>query len=167
MNKKLNILPAALLVLFLSAIVALASCAAPVDTAEENASKNREFMSQVSKTTESLTDDLQGFSDAVAQDNYVAMRSQAESASRSIDELEKIEAPDAMKDIKSEYVAGGKDLREALDGYIDLLSEIEASTEEQPYDFSSYEDKLTEIQKKYDSGIDHLKEADKKANEMP
>ena len=51
--------------------------------------------------------------------------------------------------------------------YVDLYTEIESATEEEPFDYSTYDARLKEIQDKYDSGIDKLEEADKKANEMP
>lgn len=167
MNRKRKGLLLAALALCFGAILILSSCASTTNAEEEEASTNREYMSRVSRIMDDLTAELEGFSDAVAQGNFVSLRTQAEGASKVIDEFDKIEVPDNLKDIHSEYVAGGKDLRDALSDYIELSSEIESATEEQPFDFDSYDDKLEDIQKKYQSGIDHLKEADKKATEMP
>lgn len=167
MNKKKRILSSALLALALGAILALSSCAANTNAEEEAAAANRAYMSQVSRIMDDLTTELEGFGDAVAESNYVTMRTKAEGAAKVIEELDKLEVPDNLKDIHSEYLAGSKDLQEALDGYISLSTTVESATEEQPLDADAYEKDLKEIQEKYDSGIEHLKEADKKATEMP
>lgn len=151
----------------LGLVLALSSCGAASNGEEDKAAENRAYMSQVSNIMDKLTTELEDFNEAVAQDDFVTMRTQAEGASKVLDEFDKLEVPDGLKDIHSEYLSGGNDLRDALSDYIELSAEIEAATEEQPYDFKNYSSDLKEIQKKYDSGIDHLKEADKKATEMP
>lgn len=63
-------------------------------------------MTQVNQTMEDLAGKLDGFSDAVARGDLVTMRTQADNAFKSIEDLNKIEAPEDMKKIQAEYVEG-------------------------------------------------------------
>ena len=145
----------------------LGGCMAQNNTANTQQTENRQYMSQVNQTLEDLTSRLDNFNQAVSNNDLVGMKTQAESAFKAIDDLNALEAPDALKDVQTAYVDGCNDLKDALNLYVDLYTEIENATEEEPFDYSTYDSRLKEIQDKYDSGISKLEEGDKKANELP
>lgn len=91
------------------------------------------------------------------------MRNKANSAFEAIDALAAIDTPDAMKDLQTNYVDGCNKLKDALNSYIDLYTEISSATEEAPFDFSTYDGRVKEIQDAYNEGIDKLKAADEEA----
>ena len=103
------------------------------------------------------------FDEAVAQESVVNMRNKANSAFEAIDALAAIDTPDAMKDLQTNYVDGCNKLKDALNSYIDLYTEISSATEEAPFDFSAYDERVKEIQDAYNEGIDKLKAADEEA----
>ena len=78
------------------------------------------------------------------------MRTQADNAFKAIDDLNNLNVPDALKDIQKEYVDGTADLKDALNSYIDLYTEIDSATEEQPFDYSTYDQRIQDIKSKYD-----------------
>ncbi|WP_139650510.1 hypothetical protein [Raoultibacter phocaeensis] len=137
------------------------------NTANTEQTANRQYMSQVNQAMEDLTNRLDGFNQAVTNNDLVGMKTQADNAFKAIDDLNALEAPEGLKDIQTAYVDGCNDLKDALTKYIDLYTEIESATEEEPFDYATYDARLKEIQDTYDSGIEHLEEADKKATEMP
>ena len=98
-----------------------------------------------------------------AQESVVNMRNKANSAFEAIDALAAIDTPDAMKDLQTNYVDGCNKLKDALNSYIDLYTEISSATEEAPFDFSAYDGRVKEIQDAYNEGIDKLKAADEEA----
>ena len=92
---------------------------------------------------------------------------QADNAFKAIDDLNNLNVPDALKDIQKEYVDGTADLKDALNSYIDLYTEIDSATEEQPFDYSTYDQRIQDIKSKYDEGIGKLQSGDNKASELP
>lgn len=147
--------------------MSLGGCMAQNNTVNTQQTENRQYMSKVNQSMEDLTNRLDSFNQAVSNNDLVGMKTQADNAFKAIDDLNALEAPEALKDIQTAYVDGCTDLKDALSLYVDLYTEIESATEEEPFDYSTYDARLKEIQDKYDSGIDKLEEADKKANEMP
>ena len=145
------------------AAMALTACMPQTNTANEEQEANRQYMAQVNQTTAELADKLEGFTDAVVRGDVVSMRTQADNALKVLDELEQIEAPEVLAEVKAGYVEGCASLRTALNSYVDLYTEIASATDAQPYDFSGYAERLKEIQQAYDAGIDKLKETDAKA----
>ena len=85
------------------AVVLLGGCAGQNNQATEQQKANRQYMTQVNQTMEDLAGKLDGFSDAVARGDLVTMRTQADNAFKSIEDLNKIEAPEDMKKIQAEY----------------------------------------------------------------
>ena len=86
---------------------ALAGClGAPSATMTEEQASNRQFMAQVNQTMVDFQDRIDGFNDAVSAGDLVGMRTQADNAFRVLDALEKLEAPDALADVKQGYVDG-------------------------------------------------------------
>ena len=110
---------------------------------------------------------LESFTDAVSRGDVVGMRTQADNAFKAIDDLNNLNVPDALKDIQKEYVDGTADLKDALNSYIDLYTEIDSATEEQPFDYSTYDQRIQDIKSKYDEGIGKLQSGDNKASELP
>ena len=122
---------------------------------------------QNNQATEQQKANRHGFSDAVARGDLVTMRTQADNAFKSIEDLNKIEAPEDMKKIQAEYVEGCNDLKDAMNAYIGLYSEIESATDDQPFDYGTYDERLKAIQDQYDKGIGKLQSGDNKASELP
>ena len=120
-------------------------------------------MTQVNQTMEDLQTKLDSFNDAVSRQDVVTMRTQADKALATLDGLDSIEAPDALKEVKTDYVEGAKDLKAALDGYVNLYTDINSASDAQPFDWSTYDQRLADIKTQYDSGIDKLKAGDEKA----
>ena len=140
--------------------LALAGCA-PQSNPESDAQKaNRAYMSQVNETMNDLSTALGAFVDAVSRDDLVNMRSQADNAYKLLDKLTAIEAPEALSDIKQNYVDGTDKLKQALDSYITLYSETKSS---ESVDRAAFAKSVADIQKVYDEGIALLEKGDKAA----
>ena len=123
-------------------------------------------MSSVSTSIDELSERLGGFEDAVSRGDTVAMRTQADNAFKALDALSAIEAPEPLKDVQAGYVDGCNTLRDALNDYIALYTEIDSATEDHPFDYATYNDRLKGIQDKYNDGISKLEAADQKAAEL-
>lgn len=124
---------------------------------------NRDFMAQVNVVMGELNDQLAGFSEAVSKEDVVTMKSKAAAAAKTLEKLDKLEAPEAVADLKASYSEGCKELQSALDQYVALYSEIKGATEKHPFDYSKLAERLSKIQKSYQSGYDKLKAADEAA----
>ena len=148
-------------------IAALAGCAQQGSRGDQDQLDRRQYMSQVNQAMDDLQTKLDSFSDAVSRDDVVGMRTQADNAFKAIDDLNNLNVPDALKDIQKEYVDGTADLKDALNSYIDLYTEIDSATEEQPFDYSTYDQRIQDIKSKYDEGIGKLQSGDNKASELP
>ena len=155
-------LKSALIACIVACFVAFVGCSAGQSaTATDEQKANSAYMLQVNETMVELDDSLSLFVDAVSRGDVVNMRTQAENAYKSLDKLAGIEAPEALSDIKKNYVEGTEKLREALDGYIDLYTEAANSRDEVEAD--SFNEKIAQIQKLYDEGIAALKAGDEAA----
>lgn len=141
----------------------LAGCMSPNTGATDQQQANRTYMTKVNQAMEELNTRLADFNEAVAQGSPVNMRAKADDAFAAIDALSAIETPDAMKDLQKGYVDGCTALKAALNEYVDLYTEIDSATDEHPFDFSTYDDRIKTVQDKYDEGIASLKAADEEA----
>ena len=99
----------------------------------------------------------------MSRGDAVTMRTQADNAYKAIDELSAIDTPDAMADLQKNYVDGCNTLKDALNAYVDLYTEISAATDEHPFDYATYDDRIKAVQDTYNKGIDQLKAADEQA----
>lgn len=153
---------------FAAALVAMAlsACMPQTNEAAEAQEANRQYMAQVNQSMADLGEKLEGFNDAVVRGDVVTMRTQADNALKVLDEVEQIEAPEALADIKAGYSEAFASLRAALNGYVDLYTDIASATSGQPIDSGTYQTRLSEIQKLYDEGIAKLEETDAKALEL-
>ncbi len=140
--------------------LALAGCAQQSNAQNDQQNENRQYMTQVNQKMEDLNTRLTSFTDAVSRGDVVTMRTQADNAYKAIDDLSSLDAPDALADVKTGYVDGCNELKGALDSYIALYTEIENATDAQPFDYSTYDSRLADIQNAYNAGIDKLKAAD-------
>lgn len=166
-KSKISFLVAA--VCCLGFVFALTGCMGAAEETVDEQALNREYMSQVNIIMDDLDATLTDFTEAVSNNDIVGMKSRSEAVSKAIDTLEKLEAPEALKEVHSDYVSGCQDLKAAFDDYIDLYAEVDAAEEDGTLDDAarkSYDDDIEKINKKYQSGIDHLESADKKASEM-
>lgn len=148
----------------LAASVALVGCAGPgANSLTDEQKANRAYMSQVNEAMTQLDTELDSFIEAVSRGDVVNMRTQADNAYKELDKLSKLEAPEALKDIKKDYVDGTAKLREALDEYIALYTE--AANGGSSFDWSAYDERVKSIQSLYDEGVALLEAGDKAAAE--
>ncbi len=141
----------------------LAGCAGGTSPEAEQQAKNRQFMAQINQTMVDLNEKLDAFNEAVATGSVVNMRTQADNAFRVLDSLENLEAPEGLEDIKQDYIDGATELEGALNAYIDLYTEIDSATEEAPFDWSTYDSRMSDIKASYDDGIAKLQAGDEAA----
>ncbi|MCI8366408.1 MAG: hypothetical protein HFJ66_02245 [Eggerthellaceae bacterium] len=149
-------------------MLALGGCAANVDqpTSAETSDANRNYMAQVNQIVDELGVKLTAFDDAVSRDDVVSMRTQADGAFAVLDKLDKLETPDDLKEVQEFYSDGCSNLKDALSAYVDLYTEISSATDDQPFDYSTYDERLKSIQDTYNQGIEALKAGDQKASEL-
>lgn len=168
MIKKLNSSSLLVTILIASVMVftLLPGCLSTAPKTDDAASENRAYMSQVSQLMDTLSTDLGDFGQAVSDNDIVGMKTMSDNAKKTIDKLIKITPPETMAEIHDEYVSGCNDLIKALNDYIALYTEIDTATDVQPFDYETYDDRIEKIQDTYDSGIEHLEKADKKATEL-
>ena len=152
-------------VIALLGMCVLFGCSAQQSEQQLAQEKNQAYMSQVNEAMESLKVKLNGFVDAVSRGDVVNMRTQADDAYMVLDELSSLEAPEGLQDIQNAYVDGTNELRNALNAYIDLYTEIDSATEDNPFDWNTFDTRITEINEQYDAGIALLQEGDKIASE--
>ena len=148
-------------------VAALGGCAQQDTAATQQQSENRQYMTQVNQSMDDLKTRLESFTDAVSRGDVVGMRTQADNAFKAIDDLNNIDVPDALKDIQAEYVDGSNDLKDALNSYIELYTEIDSATEDQPFDYSTYDQRIQDIKKLYDDCHGKLQSGHNKATQLP
>lgn len=166
MNRKTTIRLIAVACGMLMAVGLLAGCMSPNTGATDQQKANRTYMTKVNQAMEDLSERLVSFDDAVSRGDAVTMRTQADNAFKAIDDLAAIETPDAMKELQEGYVNGCNTLKDALSAYVDLYTEIAAATDEDAFDYATYDERLKVVQDKYNEGIEQLKAADEKALEL-
>ncbi|MEG0070419.1 MAG: hypothetical protein RR671_00280 [Raoultibacter sp.] len=147
-------------------VVALAGCAAPNKAVDEEQAANRQYMAQVNQSMDDLNSRLKSFDEAVSRGDSVTMKTQADNAFKSLSQLESLTPPDVLKDVHTQYVEGCKSLKDALNSYVGLFSDINSATEAAPFDYATYDGRLKEIQSQYDEGIKKLEAADKAATDL-
>jgi hypothetical protein len=119
-------------------------------------------MSTMNQKAEDLSTRLDSFVDAVSREDLVSMKIQAESAYEVLDQMINLEAPSDLSEVKDNYDNGIVKLKEALSNYINIYSELESSD----LDKSAYDEQIAAVQTLYTEGIDAIKQADQKAQEL-
>lgn len=145
------------------AVGALAGCAEQNGTATQQESADRQYLSQVNQVMDDLQVALGNFTDAVSRDDVVGMQTQAENALSTLNDLDSIEAPENLADVHQSYQEGSDKLRKALNDYVALYTEISSASSDHPFDWSTYQARLADIQASYDAGIDALRAGDQAA----
>lgn len=125
---------------------------------------NRAYMSQVNQLMDDIDASLEQFSAAVSAHDLTEMRAKAMAASKSIDELAALEAPEGLSEVQEDYAQGCSLLRDALNAYIQLFTDVENA---ESVDAASYQERLAAIQDSYSQGIQKLSDADEKAAALP
>ncbi len=133
---------------------------------EESGPTSRSYMADMNEASDALKEKMASFSDAVAREDLVSMRVQADGITSVIDQMSQMEAPDELSDLKQKYVDACTQLKDALIAYIDLYAEIDSSTVRNPFDYDGYADRIGAIQAQYDAAVQALQDADKSATEM-
>lgn len=141
----------------------LSGCAGANAALDDETAKNRQFMASVNQVMVDVQSSLDGFNDAVGSGDVVAMKTQLDNTGDCLDVLRKIEAPSGLGDIKQDYVDGTEALQNALGEYITLYSEIAAATEDTPFDWDAYSDRISGINSSYQDGIAKLQAGDEAA----
>ena len=153
-------------VAILVALVAtlVVACAPAKNPQDEARHANQMYMSQVNSIMTELGGNLDAFNDAVARDDLVGMRTQSTSACKVLDQLTALEPPEVLADVHEKYAQGADKLRQALEGYVVLYSDVKvAADSEASLDSKAYSKRLAEIQTLYDEGVAALSEADELA----
>ncbi len=144
--------------LFLSTAL-LASCTTTSEEQTDAASLNRAYMSNVNRISNEAAEDLESFIEAADQGNLAAMRIAAANATETLSKISSLTAPDALLEVHEEYLAGVEDLSQALEDYVELYASAVNSSDDESA-ASVDEEALAQIQATYQSGVDHLAEAD-------
>lgn len=162
MHKNAKALCAAALTLSLAFAT---GCTQPQQNPENTGPTASEYMITLNSTAAQLEAALSDFASTVEAGDVSAMQSKADAAYSIIDELNNAEAPEALSDVKSKYSDALSSLKGALGDYIDLYTEIDNAKSGSSFDFSTYKQRLEDIQKQYDDGLNALEEADKMVSE--
>ena len=134
----------------------------PTNSAESDAqAANRQYMASVNQCMDSISEKLASFEDAVARGDVVTMKTQADKAFKEIDDLEAVEAPEVLADVKAGYVEGCRLLEDALSSYVDLFTQVDSGAV--AADSAEYASAIAGIQATYDEGISKLEATDKLA----
>lgn len=145
----------------------LTACAQPQAASDEEKPVTAgEYMTSVAKSSKQLSASLQEFAAAVSDNDVSAVQAKADAAYDALAQLEALEAPDELNEVKGKYDEASQSLKDAMKDYVALYLEIENAPEGSPYDFSNYAAQIESIQKAYDNGLNLLEEADKMASEM-
>lgn len=144
----------------------LVGCAGIEQNSEEAKAQaeNRQFMSDVNAIMEELSQRLDSFNDAVSRGDVITMRTQADDAFKVLDNLESLEAPEVLQDVKQGYVDGSKQLKDALNAYIALYTDLAANPSAVSTD--AYKERLASIQDTYDQAVEKLKSTDEAATQL-
>lgn len=149
----------------LSLVMAI-GCSPQPDESLEAQAANRQYMSKVNQLMDELAARLSQFDDAVSRGDTVSMRTQVDNTNTVLKKISDLEAPEVLESIQKSYAEGCESLKEALGSYVDLFTEIDSSSAEHPFDYSTYEKRISDIQAQYDAGITQLQEADTQATEL-
>lgn len=166
-GKKTRHIMAALLSAFaLAAMLVLAGCV-PAPNAGNDA-KNSEpepptmsqYMVSLNESANKLQTALTEFSSAVNSNDTYLMSLKADEAYAVMDQMDAIECPPELNDVKGKYKDAISELKTALSDYLALYIDIDKAEAPSQQDYDAYNGRLEEIQKHYDEGLNLLDEAD-------
>ena len=133
---------------------------------EEEPKTASQYMVDLNDCTVRLSDKLSEFMTAVSEGKISAMETKSQEAFAILDEMSNLEAPDDVSDLKSKYSDASSQLKGALSDYMGLYTEIYDSSPTNGFDYSTYAQRIEDIQKKYDSAVGAFEDADKQASDM-
>ncbi len=145
-------------------LVLLVGCASSATPADDEQTKNRQYMASVNQIMEKIDTQMVDFSTAVKGGEVISLSSQLTSVSENVDALKALTVPDAMKDTHALYVKGAEELQTTLKLYVQLYQDV-AAPASGSFDYSTYASRLDEVKVHYDAGIQALKDADTKVSE--
>ena len=125
-----------------------------------------EYMVDLNDYSGRLQAKMQELAEAAGEGKISAMQTKAQEAYAMLDEMADLEAPDEISEIKNQYNDAATQLKGALNDYMTLYTELYDSADSDAFDYSTYVQRLEDIQKQYDSALGVLEDADKKASEM-
>lgn len=157
---------ALLAVLALMATLLLAGCVSAPNA--ENGSEEKEpaaptmsqYMVSLNESANKLQTALTEFSSAVNSNDTYLMSLKADEAYAVMDQMDAIECPPELNDVKEKYKEAMVELKTALSDYLALYIDIDEAQSPSQQDYDSYNSRLEEIQKHYDEGLNLLDEAD-------
>ena len=147
----------------LMGISLLCGCSGASTVVDDEAAQNRQFMASVNQIMVAMQSSFDGFNEAVGSGDIVAMKFRLDSVSDCIGQLDKLDAPEDLADIKQNYVEGVTALQSAIEAYTALYSEIASTEDRSAVDMSSFADRLSEINATYQDGIAKLQAGDEAA----
>lgn len=133
---------------------------------EEKPPTASDYMVSMAKSSTQLSERLSDFAAAVAENDVSAVQAKADAAYEVIDQMDGLEAPDELKEVKDKYNEATKSLKDALKDYTALYLEIQNAPEGAPRDDAAYAQRIEAVQKEYDQGLNHLEEADEMASKL-
>lgn len=146
------------------AVTLFVGCTTTPSSSEEEAPITAsEYMVNLNDCSVRLSDKLQGFAEAVADDKVSAMQTKAEEAYAILDEMSDLEAPEDVNDLKAKYTEASNKMKDALSSYVALYTEVFDSAQAVPADYAQ---RIEDVQKQYDAALNALEEADKMSTEM-
>lgn len=160
MRSKLTPLITALLAGSLLAF-ALAGCTPAVE-AEDDASKNRQYLSLLSSSISDLDPIMDEFEAAAADQNVVAMKNQLGKVSSLVARIADQEATPALGDVRDLYVSGLEALEGAMASYVSLYESAQGGA----LSAEDIQAQLDGIQSQYDDAVTKLQEADDTVSEL-
>lgn len=152
-------------------MIAISGCSAQQQSSSDASAEDKpltssEYMAQININVEELNDRLQSFNEAVSREDAITMRTQADNAFAVLDKMAAIEQPEELNDLRDQIIKGADQLKMALNSYVTLYTEISSSSSTAPFDYSTYADRIAEIQDQYNEGVQTLEDADKAATEL-
>jgi cytochrome c556 len=149
-------------ILALVCALTLSGCASGVTQSDDAQTQNRQYMANVNQIMEEIDAQMTEFSAVIKEGEVVSLGTQLANINNSVDKLKALSVPDAMKDIQADYLTGTEELQEAFAAYVDLYEDVKAP-ENGKFDYSTYNDRLSEVRSHYEAGIEALQSADQKA----
>lgn len=145
----------------------LTACTQPETATDEQKQPSAgDYMTSVAKTSTQLSSALSEFAAAISENDLSAIQPKADAAYEVLAQMEALEAPDDLKEVKGKYDEATQSLKDSLKDYVALYLEIQNTPEGNTFDFTNYASQIEAIQKSYDNGLNLLEEADNMATEL-
>lgn len=133
---------------------------------QQEGEQARSFMMKINQLTSQLKDKMALFTEAVTRNDLVSMKTHIQAIDETITQINNLEAPQELADVKSKYSEGCSQLKTALSDFVNLYSDIDTATAKSPFDFGSYASRLAQVQDLYDKAVSALQAADEAATKL-